>query len=75
MLIETLHRRTHMESIKNIAQDILTGLRTIILPLSTMLIVLFSIEYFTSEAVAESVFITGIIVYCLYCMGNIRRPL
>jgi len=62
-----------MESIKNIAVDILTGAKSIAIPLAIMLITLFTIDYFTSEAVAESVFITGIIVYCLYCMGNIKR--
>ena len=64
-----------MESIKNIAQDIISGAKSIAIPLAIMLSTLFAIDYTLGEAVAETVFITGIIVYCLYCMGNIRRPL
>ena len=74
MLIET-HRRTHMESIKNIAVDILTGAKSIAIPLAIMLSILFAIDYTLGEPYPETVFITGIIIYCLYCMGNIRRPL
>ena len=64
-----------MESIKNIAQDIISGAKSIAIPLCLMLGTLYTIDYTLGEAVAETVFITGIIVYCLYCMGNIRRPL
>ena len=62
-----------MESIKNIAVDILTAAKSIAIPLAIMLSTLFAIDYTLGEPYAESVFITGVITYCLYCMGNIKR--
>jgi len=64
-----------IESIKNIAQDIFTGAKSIAIPLAIMLSTLFAIDYTLGETVAETVFVTGIITYCLYMMGNIKRPL
>ena len=70
-----ISQETHMESIKNIAQDIFTGAKSIAIPLAIMLAVLFTLEYTVSESFAEGVFFAGIIGYCLYMMGNLRRPL
>jgi hypothetical protein len=64
-----------MESIKNIAQDIFTGAKSIAVPLCILLGSLYAIDYTLGETVAESVFFAGLIGYCLYMMGNIKRPL
>lgn len=63
------------DKIKEITEDIWVGVKSITLPVSLMLITLYSIEYIAGESIAKAVFIGGIIVYCLAMMGAIKRPL
>ena len=64
-----------LDKIKEITEDIWVGAKSIILPVSIMLITLYSIEYIAGESIAKGLFIAGIIVYCLAMMGAIKRPL
>ena len=64
-----------VDKIKEITEDIWVGAKSIILPVSLMLITLYSIEYIAGESIAKGVFAVGIIVYCLAMMGSIKRPL
>ena len=64
-----------MDLIKNVLVDIFTGAKSIAIPLAIMLSTLFAVDYILGESIAESVFFIGLITYCLYMMGNIKRPL
>lgn len=63
------------DKIKEITEDIWVGVKSIILPVSIMLISLYSLEAVAGESIAKAVFAVGIIVYCLAMMGSIKRPL
>ena len=64
-----------MDLIKNVLVDIFTGAKSIAIPLAIMLSTLFAVDYILGESIAEGVFFIGLITYCLYMMGNIKRPL
>ena len=64
-----------VDKIKEITEDIWVGVKSIILPVSIMLISLYSLEAVAGESIAKAVFVGGIIVYCLAMMGSIKRPL
>lgn len=64
-----------MNSIKNVLEDIFTGAKSIAIPMSIMLGTLFLIDRTLGESIAEGVFFIGLVTYCLYMMGNIKRPL
>ena len=64
-----------LDKIKEITEDIWVGFKSIILPVTVMLIGLYSIEAVAGESIAKGIFIAGIIIYCLAMMGAIKRPL
>jgi len=67
-----LDTKSLINKIKTVCEDTLVGLLWLVIPVGIIVGVIFIVEELTSETVANTVLLTGVVLYASYMIGTLK---
>ena len=61
-----------INKLKTVIEDTLVGLLWLVIPVGIIVGVIFILEELTSESVANTVLLTGVVLYASYMIGTLK---
>ena len=61
-----------LDKIKTVIEDTLVGLLWLVIPVGIIIGVIFIVEELTSESTANTVLLTGVVLYASYMIGTLK---